>query len=80
MTDIEAIEFFQARAARDVRAMPLAEAKEYLRGLLIVANPEELGDLRKIYCALRDCDAQLELLTGPQVKLPLDSNGTQSGN
>lgn len=69
-SEAAAIEVFIADVAAIVRRMPVSEARPFLRGLLALVVEHELPELRTAYQALCASDAQLELLAGPQSRLP----------
>ena len=71
MNEPEAILHFTRLTADLLRKMPFSDARHFLRGLLCVATPESLTDLRTIYQSVCESDAQLELLAAPQMTLPL---------
>jgi hypothetical protein len=68
MTDADAIDFFESQTVAAVRALSLVDARRYLRGLLLVADSSELGELRQAYAYLCSTDDQLELISRQQLK------------
>ena len=53
-----------------IRELPLADARDFLHGLLpIMAECEAVHSLRSAYMQLNQCDWQLELLAGTQGRL-----------
>lgn len=69
-------EFFVASAAGEVRRMPVADARLYLRGLLLlVGECAGVEPLREIYRQLDGADAQLELIAEGQMRLKLGGGG-----
>ena len=70
------IKFFVGEFARHVRELPFADAVQFLRGgLILIGDHVEAQKLREICIALTNVDAQLELIAGPQLRLPFDRPG-----
>ena len=75
--DTTPTEYFVASLASDVRRMPVADARTFLRGLLILVGDDTRVDpLREIYRHLDLGDAQLELIASGQLKLAITDPAT----
>lgn len=75
----EAIEFFVRGAIAHARTLPIGEAVKFLRGLLEMAGDQpEVAEVRQVFVKLSDSDHQLELISRPQLNLPLDGAATKS--
>lgn len=59
------VAFFRAQICSLARQMNCRDAAKFLHGFLVVTDPELMPEVRALYHALRDCDAQLQLLTTP---------------
>ena len=65
--------FAVQESVRHARTLPLPEASRYLRGFLaLVEDDKIITQVRSVYARLSQCDEQLELIAGPQPKLPLN--------
>lgn len=84
MNEEEAIAFFRKLTIATARSLPMSESVDFLRGALAVAGDHEaVAELRAAYLQLRNIDAQLDLIAGGQLKLPLDDerpNDRQNGD
>jgi hypothetical protein len=66
------IQFFLGHALAHGRTLPLGEAIDYFRGLLLVAGDQkEVAKIRDTFVQLQECDRQLELIQTSQLKMPL---------
>lgn len=72
MNPLSPEEFFVAHVAAEVRAMPITEARTFLRGLLALVGPDtNVEPLREVYRHIDSADDQLELIASGQLKLNL---------
>lgn len=71
-----AVETFITTVAKDIRRLPLNEARPFLAGLLtLMGEQADVEPLREIYRSLDTADAQLELIASGQLKLDLSTSG-----
>ena len=67
------VAFAVQESVRHARTLPLSEASRFLRGFLaLVEDDAHVTAVRSVYARLSQCDEQLELIAGPQPKLPLN--------
>lgn len=60
-TESDSIQFFQRRAVALAMAMPVSEARQFLRGLLLTAEDSQLLDeIRAAYIQLCEADQRLD--------------------
>lgn len=73
-----AIAFFISEAISHARSLPLAQAVEFLRGLLQSCSDSEVTEaIRKVFISLSESDKQLDLIQAQQLKLRLDKGNSQ---
>ena len=73
MTDSE--RYFISESLRHARTLSLSDSTTYLRGMMMLIDEDVMPELRETIRTLVQCDAQLELIANPQLKLPLDGHG-----
>lgn len=67
-------QFFMQETIRIVRQMNLPDARRYLGGLLeLLGDCDEAHTLRTVLMHLDESDRQLDLIAGPQPRLPLEN-------
>ncbi len=60
-TETDSIEFFQRKSIALAMAMPVSEARDFLRGLLLTAeDPQLLDEIRAAYIQLCEADQRLD--------------------
>lgn len=60
-TEADSIQFFQRKSVALAMAMPVGEARNFLRGLLLTAeDPQLLDDIRAAYIQLCEADQRLD--------------------
>ena len=74
-TESDSIQFFQRKSVALAMAMPVREARNFLRGLLLTAeDPQLLDDIRAAYIQLCEADQRLDSIArhpaGPLEPLP----------
>lgn len=67
--EAEAVAFFKLQAVRTARALPISDARCFLKGLLVISEDESsVSDIRSVYARLCNFDDQLELIAEEQLK------------
>jgi hypothetical protein len=62
-SEAESIRFFQRKSVALAMAMPVSEARDFLRGLLLTAEDSQLlEDIRAAYIQLCEADQRLDSL------------------
>jgi len=74
MTSDDAIAYYVECITATARQMPLADARQFLRGALLVGGEHDaVAPLRQAYRRLHEAEEQLELIAAGQLRLNLEA-------